>query len=129
MPHVKEFVFGTLTVNHNFVIAEMNEGITFSIIENRQILNYLENVFSGRPYGYISHRVNSYSIDPTVYLDSSQNSKMRAIAIVSDRVDSSALTLERQFFTQPIETFQNLQDAAKWMQDLLSKEKALNSNQ
>jgi len=114
--------FGTVTVHDQLLIAEMNEGIVFDIPDNEQLLSLGSNIFGDKPYGYISNRVNSYSINPTVYLQTAQRSNIKAIAVVGSSESKIASTaVEKQFFKLPFEVFTTLEEARAWLQTTLKQ--------
>jgi len=114
------FDFGKIKIKNDIVIAEMKEGITFDINYNTQFLKYCKDHFKEKTYGYISNRIHSYSVNPTVYLDTAKNSNIRAIAIVSsDPMNKGNANIERQFFEYPLEIFNTLDQAIDWMNEIL----------
>ncbi|WP_299210346.1 hypothetical protein [uncultured Dokdonia sp.] len=115
------FDFGKVKIQEHIVIAEMKEGITFDTNYNTVFLTFCKNHFKEKTYGYISNRIHSYSVNPTVYLDTAKNSNIRAIAIVSsDPMNQGNAHVERQFFEHPFEVFSTLDQAIKWMNEILS---------
>ena len=112
----KEFTFGTITIKGNLVIGVMKEGIHLDMEDNRKIMSYCYEHFQGRAYGYISYRCNPYSLDPTVYMDVSQQPGLRAIAVVTQQpLCASNVMLERQFYQFALESFRSLETACEWM--------------
>ncbi|MFT5752492.1 MAG: hypothetical protein ACI86L_002005 [Dokdonia sp.] len=128
MPHkspVTEttFEFGNVQIIDNIVIAVMNEGILFGTSYNTQLLSFCEEQLGSKPYGYISFRKNSYAVDPTVYLQTAQNTNIRAIAVVSEQdIQKYNVTIEKQFFNHPFEVFESLAQATNWMHNVLPNE-------
>ena len=115
------FDFGKVKIQDHIVIAEMKEGITFDTNYNTEFLRFCKNHFKEKNYGYISNRVHSYSVNPTVYLDTAKKSNIKAIAVVSSNpMNKGNVNIERQFFEHPFEVFNTLEQAVKWMSDILS---------
>lgn len=113
-----ELNFGKITFTENILIAELNEGILFDIHNNRELLKIGKRIFNGNSYGYISHRINSYAVNPMVYLESSSTPTLKAIAVVSDNpVCKQNTLLERQFYknTNSFEVFDSLEEAISWI--------------
>lgn len=115
---VLELDFGKVWFKENILIAEMDEGILFDVENNRKLLTIGRTHFSGESYGYISYRVNSYAVNPMVYLESASTSNLKAIAVVTtnDTCKNNAI-LERQFYKESnsFEIFSNLEEAVNWM--------------
>ena len=114
------FNFGKVKIQNHIVIAEMKEGITFDSNYNNEFLKFCKEHYKEKNYGYISNRVNSYSVNPTVYLDTAKKSNIRAIAVVSSNpINQGNVSIERQFFEHPFEVFNTLEQAIKWMTEVL----------
>ena len=114
--------FGTVTFLDNIQIAELNEGILFDIPHNREILSLASERFEIKAYGYISNRINSYSVNPMIHLESADVSNLIAIAIVSDNeVVKQNSIIEKQFFrnSSSFEVFKSLEEAINWMKHQL----------
>lgn len=110
--------FGKITIIDNILIAELNEGILFDVDDNRELLKLGNKIFKGMPYGYISNRVNSYAVNPMIYLESSSTINLKAIAVVSSNLVCQQNTLlEKQFYKDEdsFEVFENLEAAISWI--------------
>lgn len=115
------FDFGTVQIIDNIVIAEINEGVIFDENENIQLLEFCEEILGDRPYGYISLRTNSYTVNPTVYLQASKVKNIEAIAIVStSSPNMSNASVEKIFFSNPFESFNTLDQAKNWMHNIIN---------
>lgn len=113
-----ELDFGKITIVDNVLIAELKEGILFDIEDNRKLLNLGHKIFKGMPYGYISNRVNSYAVNPMIYLDSSSTTNLKAIAVVSSNpMCQNNTILEKQFYKEEnsFEVFDTLESAINWI--------------
>ncbi len=112
------FDFGKVTIIDNILIAELNEGILFDVKNNRKLLKLGDKIFKGMPYGYISNRVNSYAVNPMIYLESSSTINLKAIAVVSNNpVCQQNTLLEKQFYKEEdsFEVFDTLEAAINWI--------------
>lgn len=115
-----EFSFGTLRIQKNIVIGVMNEGISLDLEKFEQISIFLTNHFKDKSYGYISHRIHSYSIDPTVYMYVADKDILKAIAIVSNTpLTITNAEFEKQFLKQPLRAFNTLSEARNWLLEIL----------
>lgn len=114
--------FGKVWFKDNILIAELDEGILLDVESNRKLLAIGKKNFGDDPYGYISYRVNSYAVNPMVYLDSASITNLKAIAVVStnDMCRNNAI-LERQFYkdSNSFEVFATLDEAVSWIQSQL----------
>ena len=112
------FDFGKITIIDNILVAELNEGILFDVESNRKLLNLGNKIFKGMPYGYISNRVNSYAVNPMIYMESSSTTNLKAIAVVScNLVVQQNTVLEKQFYKDEnaFEVFDTLEAAIHWI--------------
>lgn len=111
--------FGKVTIHENILIAKLNEGVLFNAESNRKLIALGGEIFKGKDYGYISHRINSYAVDPMVYFESANVQNLKAIAVVSENemTRSNADQVERKFYndTNSFEVFQTLEEAVRWI--------------
>ncbi|HKJ47661.1 MAG TPA: hypothetical protein VJ973_01150 [Christiangramia sp.] len=111
--------FGTVYIHENILIAKLNEGILFDLESNQKLLQIGSEIFQNENYGYISHRVNSYAVDPMVYIESANNDNLKAIAVVSENemTRRNAEEVEKKFYKDNncFEVFQTLEEAVKWI--------------
>lgn len=122
MKNIREFEFGKIQIEENFVIGIMNEGSHVDRASNQLLLSFCNDYFNEEPFGYISYRLNSYSVDPTVYMDAGIHKGLKAIAVVFENpLIKSNVLLEKQFFNQPFESFTSVNDAKNWLSQLLIK--------
>jgi|SRR5690606_27151896 len=115
---VLELDFGKVWFKDNILVAELNEGILFDVENNRQLLEIGKNTFKDKPYGYISNRVNSYAVNPMVYIESARAVNLKAIAVVTNNmVCRNNAVLEKQFYrdNNSFEIFSSLEEALEWM--------------
>lgn len=120
---VLELDFGKVWFKDNILIAELNEGILLDVESNRKLLAIGKKNFGNEPYGYISYRVNSYAVNPMVYLESASVSNLKAIAVVStNALSRNNAVLERQFYkdSNSFEVFTNLEEAVSWVSSQLT---------
>lgn len=120
MPSKKiELDFGVVSIHENILIAKLNEGILFDVESNQKLLELGSEIFKDRNYGYISHRVNSYAVDPMVYFESANKTNLKAIAVVSENeiTRRNAASVEKKFYkdNNSFEVFQTLEEAVEWI--------------
>lgn len=64
-----EFSFGNYYLCENFVVSELNEGIHFDWDKILEVIGAVIDYYGNNiKIGYISNRVESYSIDPQLWL-------------------------------------------------------------
>lgn len=122
---------GVLRVHDRILINEMDEGALLDVETNRKILKIGSEIFEKEVFGYISHRINSYAVNPMVYRDSAEHPLLKAIAVVSEsEMRRENARIEQQFYTNKnsFQIFSSLEEAMTWMNEVLSsysKEKSL----
>ncbi len=125
-----QYEFGVLEIHDNYVKAIMDEGVTVSPKHNKSLVEISESYFANRKFGYITHRINSYSVDPRVYLKTSKIPNLVAFAIVSNNpVNLSNAQVEKLFLDKPFKTFKNLDKAIKWVKEVVNSESEYNTTE
>ncbi|MBC8754697.1 STAS/SEC14 domain-containing protein [Kordia sp. YSTF-M3] len=115
--YIKKYTLqiGEVAVYENYMIAQLNEGITLNLDSIIEILHIKNEHFSKKPFAYITIRKNSYAVDPTMYLKVLEIENLKAIAIVSDKyIDSHNIKIEKHFFVKPMNIFKTLPEAITW---------------
>lgn len=114
---------GVIWVHDRILVNEMNEGALLDVETNREILQIGCDNFGEEFFGYISHRINSYAVNPMVYRESAEHPQLKAIAVVSqNRVTRETARLEQQFYTNKnsFGIFETLEEARSWMQEQIA---------
>ncbi|MFK7750023.1 MAG: STAS/SEC14 domain-containing protein [Kordia sp.] len=117
------FERGKLYLYDDLVIGEINEGVHIS---SETLLSFFEFFHENYkvPFGYISHRINSYSIDPQVYKMLPENNLLKGIAVVSDQKFSSLNAhVEKNFYNGHYELFTTINTAVNWLDTIALHEK------
>lgn len=122
MIDVLDFEFGEIRVFPNFVVVVMKEGITVHPEHNKELVWIAEKYYKGKNFGYITYRINSYAVNPMVYLLTSKIDNLVAFAVVStDGLKLSNIEIEKRFLTKPFEHFSNLDDAKNWVIEIIGQ--------
>lgn len=119
MGKILTYPFGKITVYDNYLIAVMNEGVTILPELNDVLENISNDYFSGKSFVYITHRLNSYAVDPNIYFRTSKIENLVGFAVVTGKkivIDNT--DLESAFLSKPFRKFNNLDKAIKWANDL-----------
>ncbi len=116
---------GHFTFYQNIVVGVFSEGV-HATFENATIPIQIATQLYGteEPIIYISHRKNSYSMDPVgcrEVVDLFPNFKAFGIVALNKRRRMLA-NLERLFIKKPIRVFDNLEAAFIWAEELLMQE-------
>ena len=114
---------GVIWVQDRILINEMNEGALLDVATNRKILQIGSESFGHDYFGYISHRIHSYAVNPMVYRESAEHPRLKAIAVVSENaLTRQTARVERQFYTNKnsFEIFSSLEEAKVWMMEQIN---------
>ncbi|MGB5364411.1 MAG: hypothetical protein WBN17_14020 [Aureibaculum sp.] len=115
---IKVFDFCILKFYDNYVISIINEGVTVSKDISDKICQTAINYYQGKPFVYITHRIHSYSVDPSVYHDVSKIKNLAGFVVVSEsKLSIKNALLEKIFLNKPFQIFSNLEDAVLWAEN------------
>ena len=115
---VREYLLdvGKIQVYDNYMVSIFDEGATLTLERAYQIIGISEIHFRNRNFGFVSHRINSYAIDPTVYTYLRQLDNLKAFAIVSNKeVDMHNFHIEKLFYKNAMKLFVDYHKAVKWI--------------
>jgi len=116
--------YGKVEIYDSYAITTVNEGVTIKPLHNRGFKRIAEEIFPNKNFGYISNRINSYSIDPKIYIETSKIENLVAFAVVSKNpIQISISEIEKIFLKKPFKHFTDLEESIKWI-----KEKVEDSN-
>ena len=113
------YPFGSVSIHDNYLIAIMNEGVTISPELNDVLERIAKDYFSNKKFVYITHRLNSYAVDPNIYFRTSKIQNLAGFAVVSGKkivIDNT--DLESVFLSKPFKTFNNIEEAIEWVNEL-----------
>lgn len=111
-----KFDFCNMNIYDNYMVVVMNEGVTINPSHNKILLNIVDTYFNNKNFVYITHRINSYSVDPAIYFETSKIKNLVGFAVVSkDYKAKSNAEIEKLFFNKPFEVFNTLDEAVAWV--------------
>jgi len=118
---VVKLKFCTLSFYDGYVVAKINEGVHLDQEHNATLIEVVEEYYN-KPFVYITHRVHSYSVDPSVYPRTTKVKLLKGFAVVSEKYQAKInAQIEQMFFEKPFEIFTKLDDAIKWANDIITK--------
>lgn len=125
---IKEFNydFADVFLFNGFIVSEINTGITFSWDNHAKVIVKDITDFTqsnGEDLVYLSHRINSYSVQPMDWLKFYRNDfNLKGYGVIGYKSQSFINTvIENLFFTKNIVKFRDLDTAIQWA---MSKELA-----
>ncbi|PTX62724.1 hypothetical protein C8N46_102121 [Kordia periserrulae] len=115
---IYNFDEGNLYFYNDLIIGEVLEGVHISCETLQSYFEFFKENYS-EPFGYISYRKNSYSIDPQIYAVLPEGGLLKGIAIVSDQKFSSLnARVEKALYKGRFELFTTLNAAVNWLDTL-----------
>ena len=114
------FDFCEMTIYDKYVVVVMKEGVNITPSHNNVLIDVTKTYYSKKSFVYITHRINSYSVDPQIYLETAKIENLKGFAVVSKNYKAKVnAQIEKMFFNKPFEIFTNLENAFSWADDLL----------
>ena len=115
-----KYPFCTIDVYENFVISTINKGFHLTPDKNKILEDIANDYFRDKPFVYISHRKYSYSVDPSIYIQTSKMKDLVGMAVVAKApLSKGNAKVEKLFLNKPFEIFTNFDDAVKWAKSLV----------
>ncbi|WP_296316709.1 hypothetical protein [Winogradskyella sp. UBA3174] len=115
-----QFDFCDMTIYDNYLVVVIKEGVNITPNHNNVLLEVADKYFSEKPFVYITHRINSYSVDPKIYYETSQIETLKGFAVVSSNYKAKInAQIEKMFFNKPFEIFTDLDNAISWADTIL----------
>ena len=113
-----------LEIHDNLVIVRFDEGSNVTVEDWKEIMKVLLDNFSGK-FAWISDRINSYSIDPTLLLETEVIEDMNNFICLTQvnyekkLKDSTDLAKDFLSANVPFRSFTKLDDALNWVKEKL----------
>ncbi len=118
-----KYPFCTIDVYSTYVISRINEGFHLTPDKNKILEDIANEYFYKKPFAYITHRANSYSVDPAIYLQTSKINNLIGMAVVAEvPLAKGNAQIEKLFINKPFEIFEDLDEAIKWAKSLTANE-------
>ncbi|MDY8138986.1 hypothetical protein [Aquimarina sp. 2201CG5-10] len=115
--------FCTVEIYEDYLKVVMNEGVTVSPEHNNILLEMVERHFKHKAFLYITHRINSYSVNPTIYLETAKIPNLVGFAVVSDDPQQKIQAkIEKTFFSKEFKEFNTLTEALEWKDQILKND-------
>lgn len=116
-----DFRFGDVYLFDTFIIAEIHEGIHLDWDKTKEFAEKLiEHYGVGIKLGYITNRVNSYSIDVQSWIktEKTYNIVSEAAIVYYDNNSFMNAKIENYFATNSINNYSSLDEAIEWIMNL-----------
>ncbi|TJY34029.1 hypothetical protein [Pontimicrobium aquaticum] len=114
--------FGTFYLLDKCIIAEINEGVHYSWEEEHELyLKLIEHYSSDAKIGYISNRINAYSIDTEIWSKFVNEYDFIIASAIVTYNDFSYInaTIEKEFSKKSLKRCTSLDQAINWVLNLI----------
>lgn len=126
MTKVITFDFCTIEFIGQIAIATIGEGVHVdydtSIIITQTCIDYFKN----KPFVYLTHRKNSYSVDVTKYTYINDLNNLKGFGVISTSLSARNAEIESLFISIPFEIFDTLEEGIKWANTILENDQIEN---
>lgn len=112
--------FSQVEIHEDYLKNTIQKGFIVTPEHNDLLVEFVQKHYKNQPFVYISNRIHSYSVDPTVYLRTSKIENLVGMAVVSKNPLQQKLTeLENTFFKKELKYFKSLDEAISWKNKIL----------
>ncbi|MCK8482067.1 hypothetical protein [Psychroserpens algicola] len=112
--------FCVIHIYDSYMVVTVNTGVNITSEHNEILKNVANTYFKNNPFVYITHRINSYSVDPAVYNETSKINNLVGFCVVSKNyMAKSAAQIEKLFLNKPFEIFDTLDEAIEWARSVI----------
>ena len=102
------------------MVVTVNTGVNITTSHNNVLVDIASTYFNNKQFVYITHRINSYSVDPAIYKEVSKIVNLAGFSVVSKNfMAKSTAQIEKLFLDRPFEIFDTLPEAITWTKNLL----------
>jgi hypothetical protein len=116
--HKLTMPFGNFYFCEKYFVAEVHEGVHFDWEMIKKVMdNLVEFYDEGIKLGYISNRVNSYSINPQTWekVDTEYNVIIASAVVTYNNMAFMNATLEKKFYKKSLKRCLSLDEAVDWL--------------
>ncbi len=117
-----DFSFCKVEIHKDYILTVMTEGITVLPKYNNLLVMAADQYYKNKPFVYISNRVNSYSVDPSIHIEMSKIPNLVGFAVISDNpIQKMQTELEQSLFTKELRLFNTIKAAIVWKNEIIKK--------
>ncbi|PRP66872.1 hypothetical protein [Nonlabens agnitus] len=118
---IHELEFGKFSIYPNIMIGEIYEDVHFDLELNKIVCDIARSHFGDtKNFGYISHRLNNYSIDPMVHHLNKDFNNLKCFAVVNPTGIKPAAKIESKFYYKDrFYSFLEMDEAVTWVSHIL----------
>ncbi len=105
----------SIQVFKSYSVVNIREGATVKPGDEAIFKKLIAEFYGDHPFVYISHRINSYAVDPIIYKAVSKIENLLGYAVVDEKSKMySSAQVEKLFYDKAFEMFDDLEEAKIW---------------
>lgn len=105
------------------MIVVIDAGVHITLEHNKVLEEIAETYFKGKRFVYITHRLNSYSVDPATYFETCKIENLAGFAVVATvPLARQNAEVEKLFIKIPFKIFVDLNEAVEWADQIIQNE-------
>ncbi len=117
-----DFSFCRAEIHKDYVLTVMTEGITVIPKYNDLLMMVAEQYYKNKPFVYMSNRINSYSVDPSIHLEMNKIPNLIGFAVISNNpIQKMQTELEKSLFKKEYKLFNTMKSAIDWKNMIIMK--------
>ncbi|MGF1557142.1 hypothetical protein [Paucihalobacter sp.] len=120
MSQVQILNFCTITFYDGYMLVVMNEGVSVTAKLQDVLVEKALDYYHKKPFVYLTHRINSYSVDPSIYFETSKLETLAGFGVIAkDYKAKINAEIEKLFLKKPFRIFEELDEAISWAKSLI----------
>lgn len=118
--HKEVLSFCKITLYQDYVYVIMNEGVTVKPEHNEILVKLALQYYKNEKFVYITHRINSYSVNPTIYIETAKISNLAGFIVIKPKAEFiKTEDIESLFFNKPFIKCTTIEKAIEYKNILL----------
>jgi hypothetical protein len=120
MAQVDILSFCKVSYHTKYMLVVMNEGVTVTQSLHDILVEKASQFYKDAPFVYLTHRINSYAVDTSIYSKTSQLESLKGFGVISKNYKAkSNAEIEKLFLKKPFMIFEDLDTAIDWANTLV----------
>jgi hypothetical protein len=119
MAQVEVLDFCTVSFHTKYMLVVMYEGVTVTQPLHDVLVEKAKSYYKDASFIYLTHRINSYAVDTSVYSKTSQLENLKGFGVITKNYKAkSNAEIEKLFLKKPFKIFEEIQQAVNWANSL-----------
>lgn len=115
---------GNIYLFEDYFVGEFDEGVDINFENFSDITEIVKIHFENRPFGFISNRINSYSLnlnDADLFNAAFPNLKAYAV-VIYNTLTEKVFEIENHFFNFNRKAFTDIEESITWVKNCISSQ-------